>query len=268
MKPSGSPYLRMNQLLCLLVSFFVAFFAEAAPPVSPRVVFMIGEDEYKTRETLPEFGKSDLEPKGFHVTVIHADKADSNSFPGLVEALRDADALLVSVRRRTPPKEQLDAVRAFVEAGKPLIGIRTACHAFALRKPADSPPPPLSTWNSFDPDVLGGNYTGHYKAGPKTSVSLTAEAAKNPLLDGVDVAHLEGNGTLYQVSPVKEACTVLLLGTIPGQSPEPVAWSRLHGAKQARIFYTSLGHPDDFKEQSFRRLLLNAILWAVQKPTR
>ncbi|MCP5519905.1 MAG: ThuA domain-containing protein, partial [Verrucomicrobiales bacterium] len=46
---------------------------------------------------------------------------------------------------------------------------------------------------------------------------------------------------------------------------EPVAWTRLYGPKQARVFYTSLGHPDDFKEAGFRRLLLNGVLWAMHE---
>jgi type 1 glutamine amidotransferase len=258
----------MNRLLFPLAILVLVLTAGAAPPAAPRVVFMIGEDEYVTWETLPEFAKTELEPRRFGVTVIHADKAEKNSFPGLVDALRDADALLVSVRRRTPPKEQLDAVRAFIESGRGLVGIRTASHAFAVRKPEDTPAPPLATWNSFDPEVLGGNYKGHTRGDAKTAVSVAPGAAKSTLLDGVDVAHLEGNGTLYRVSPLHESCTQLLVGAIPGQAPEPVAWSRVHGAKQARTFYTSLGHRDDFKEPAFRRLLLNAISWAAQKPAK
>src|SRR5947207_15517003 len=91
---------------------FVAALGLADPPKhNPHIVFMIGEDEYKTWETLPEFAKTDLEPKGFRVTVIQADAKDKNNFPGLVEALRDADLLFISLRRRAPFKEQLDAVK-------------------------------------------------------------------------------------------------------------------------------------------------------------
>lgn len=257
----------MNRLLWLIIFFAVAAVG-AEPAPSPRIVFLIGEDEYRTWETLPEFAKTDLEPRLVRVTVIHADKSDPNNFPGLIEALRDTDALLVSVRRRTLPKEQLDAVRAFLDAGKALIGIRTASHAFALRGKESLVAPNLAVWSGFDPEVLGGHYTGHHKAGPKTQVSVSPGAEKSPLLDGVDVSRMASNASLYQVSPIHESCTPLLVGSIPGQTPEPVAWTRLFGPKQARIFYTSLGHPDDFKEPQFRRLLLNAISWAAQKPVR
>jgi hypothetical protein len=32
------------------------------------------------------------------------------------------------------------------------------------------------------------------------------------------------------------------------------------------VFYTSLGHIDDFDEPGFRRLLVNAVLWALDRP--
>jgi type 1 glutamine amidotransferase len=31
-------------------------------------------------------------------------------------------------------------------------------------------------------------------------------------------------------------------------------------------FYTSLGHPDDFKQKEFRRLLRNALYWSAGVP--
>jgi type 1 glutamine amidotransferase len=232
-----------------------------------RVVFMIGEDEYKTWETLPEFARTDLEPKGFRVTIVQADALDKNNFPGLVKALKEADLLFISLRRRTPPADQLQAVRAHLQSGKPLIGIRTACHAFALQ-PKDKAKlvlnPKLAEWAEFDPEVLGGHYTGHYAAGPKSTITVAAGAAEHPILKGVEVRQLLGNGALYKVSPLADSARPLLIGTITGEAPEPVAWTRLYGAKQARIFYTSLGHPDDFRNPQFRRLLVNGVQWALE----
>jgi type 1 glutamine amidotransferase len=227
----------------------------------PHVVFMIGEDEYQTETTLPAFARSDLEPKGLRVSVIHAAKDDPNDFPGLVAALADADLVLVSVRRRTPPQAQLDALRAYLDAGKPLVGIRTACHAFALRK--GQPPAGHAQWERFDPQVLGGHYTNHHGAGPKTSIATAPGAQQHPILSGIDLAKLVGNGSLYKVRPLEPGTTPLLIGTIPGQEPEPVAWTHTFGPRQARIFFTSLGHPEDFGEPEFRRLLSGAISWGL-----
>src|SRR4029450_8244017 len=82
-----------------------------------KVVMLIGDDEYKTEVTLPAFVKSDLAPLGFDVTIIHADSQDKNNFPGMAEAVKNADLVLVSVRRRLPPKADLDALRQHVAAG-------------------------------------------------------------------------------------------------------------------------------------------------------
>jgi nicotinamidase-related amidase len=140
-----------------------------------NIVMVIGDDEYKTEVTLPQFSKNDLEPLGFNVKIIHSDEKDKNNFPGLVDAVKNADLVLVSVRRRLPPKEQLDAIRAHVAAGKPLVGIRTACHAWSLRN--DEQTKPLlaaghDQWPEFDAEVIGGNYTGHHGNDIKATIAL------------------------------------------------------------------------------------------------
>lgn len=244
---------------------FAAFLLSANCLVAadkPHIVFMIGEDEYKTWETLPEFAARDLR-LGYRITIVSADGADPNNFPGLIAALKDADLLFLSVRRRTPPKEQLDAVRAHLDAGKPLVGIRTACHAFALRPKDKLSDPKLANWQEFDPEVFGGHYTNHHPNGPTTTVSVAPGAEGNAILKDVDVAKFTTVGSLYKVSPLVADAKPLLLGSIPGQPAEPVAWTRLYGKKHARIFNTTLGHPEDFKRPEFRRLLLNAVGWAT-----
>jgi type 1 glutamine amidotransferase/nicotinamidase-related amidase len=230
------------------------------------VVMLIGDDEYKTEVTLPAFAETELKPLGIEVKIIHADAKDKNQFPGMAEAVKSADLVLVSVRRRTPPKEQLDALKQHVAAGKPIVGIRTASHAWSLRKGTDVAAIEklgLSTWDKFDADVLGGNYMGHHGAGAKTSLTFAGEAEKNPLLRGVALADFSGNGSLYKVSPLATSATPLLIGSIPNQSAEPVAWTNVSGEKQARAFYTSLGHEQDFENPAFRKLLQNGVLWSL-----
>ncbi len=225
------------------------------------IVMMIGEDEYKSEITLPEFAKRDLEPKGFEVTVVHSDANDKNQFPGLVEALERADLLLVSVRRRTPPSEQLEAIRNFIAAGKPVIGIRTASHAFSLREPP--PPTGHAAWTTFDPEVLGGRYAGHHGVGPKVELSVVAGAQVHPILRGIDPKQIPGNGSLYRVIPLEGSTAPLLTGSVPGIPAEPVAWTNIARNGKSRVFYTSLGHPDDFSHPHFRKLLVNGICWAL-----
>jgi type 1 glutamine amidotransferase len=249
-------------LLAALILGATTPVTRAAEPA--RIVFMIGEEEYHTWETLPAFADTDLKPLGYQITVINADAQDKNNFPGLVAALRDADLLFLSVRRRTPPQDQLDAVRAFLAGGKPLVGIRTACHAFALRPTDKIADPKLALWQEFDPEVIGGHYTGHHGAA-KVTISLAPGAEAQPILKGIAADHLIGNGGLYKVSPLGDDTVPLLMGTIAGEPAEPVAWTHRYGAKQGRIFYTSLGHPEDFQNPEFHRFLVNAVVWALGK---
>jgi type 1 glutamine amidotransferase len=159
------------------------------------------------------------------------------------------------------PTAQVESLRKFVSSGKPVIGIRTASHAFSPRG-NDPIPEGHAAWTTFDKDVLGGNYHGHHGDGPKVSVSLAPGAAAHPILRGVEPGKLLGNGSLYKVSPLAPTTTVLLMGSVTGQPSEPVAWVNAPATK-GRVFYTSLGDPDDFALPEFNRLLLNAIAWAT-----
>ena len=253
----------MKHLASIAAVLAALSLSAATAPRSAHIVFMIGEDEYHTWETLPDFAKQDLVPHGYRVTTIQQDSADKNNFPGLVDALKTADLLFVSVRRRTPPADQLNAIRAYLSAGKPLVGIRTACHAFALR-PSDPPAEPRhAVWQTFDPEVLGGHYTNHHPDGPRTTITVASGAQSHQILKGIALSSLVGNGSLYKVSPLEPGTTTLLMGAIPDQPAEPVAWTHTYGQKHARVFFTSLGHPNDFTNPEFRRLLVNGIEWAL-----
>jgi type 1 glutamine amidotransferase/nicotinamidase-related amidase len=229
--------------------------------VRPLAVVAISEDEYKTDRTLPAFLRDVVQDRlGVDTKVLLADPKDPDVIPGLAEALGKADLLVVSMRRRALPEKDLDAVRKFLAAGKPVVGIRTASHAFdAKGKLAEG----RAVWPKFDPEVLGGNYSGHHRAGAKTEVKAVPDAVKHAILSGVQTP-FSGHGSLYKVSPLAKSATPLLAGAIPDQPQEPVAWVNQYG--KARVFYTSLGTPEDFQQAPFRRMLSNAILWALDKP--
>jgi nicotinamidase-related amidase/type 1 glutamine amidotransferase len=234
-----------------------------------KIVMLIGDDEYKTEASLPAYVKSDLEPLGFNMTIIHSDSADKNHFPGMKEAIQQADLVLVSVRRRTPPKDQLDALREHVAAGKPLVGIRTACHAWSLRNEKENlaaAEKGLASWPEFDPDVFGGHYTGHHGNGPKTAIAVADGQKEHAILRGFDSSKLVGNGSLYRVLPLKQTTTPVLLGSIPDKPTEPIAWTNAAGPKKARVFNTTLGHWEDFENPAFRKMLTNAIYWTLEEP--
>ncbi len=224
----------------------------------PHVVLILAEDEYQTERTLPAFARAHL-GKEFRVSEVFGDEQQRDSLPGL-EVLEQADLVVVSVRRRLLPKEQLALLRQYVARGKPLVGLRTASHAFSPRGKAPIPEG-RDSWPEFDRDVLGGNYRGHHSNKIKTTIQIAKGAEKHPILHGVNVEQLQGFSSLYRTSPLVSSTTTLLLGTIPEQSPEPVAWVNLT-ATGGRVFYTSLGHPDDFQQPAFVQLLHNAVRWA------
>jgi type 1 glutamine amidotransferase len=226
----------------------------------PYLVLIIAESEYQTSRTLPEFALKHL-GKDFRVSTVYGSETDDHDLPGL-DVLNEADLALISVRRRALPSKQMEIIRKFVDSGKPLVGIRTASHAFSLR--GSKPPEGCATWESFDPDVFGGHYTNHHGDGSKVEIKAVEGASQHPILSGVNHAELHGNGSLYKVSPLAKTAMPLLVGSIPDKPAEPILWT--HATKAGgRVVYTSLGHPEDFKEAAFNRLLSNAIHWAAGK---
>jgi nicotinamidase-related amidase/type 1 glutamine amidotransferase len=234
-----------------------------------KIAILIGDDEYKTETTLPPFAEKELKYLGFEVTIVNSDSQDKNNFPGMAEAVKNADLVLVSVRRRMPPKEQLDALRAHIAAGKPLVGIRTACHAWCTRDEKQNQAALAAgkgVWPEFDPEVIGGHYVNHHGNESKPEITLADGARASPILLGVELHKLYGNGSLYIVRPLVDTAQPLLIGTVFAKDPEPVAWTNLAGPKKARVFNTTLGHWDDFKNPAFCKLLANGITWAIADP--
>ena len=113
--------------------------------------------------------------------------------------------------------------------------------------------------------MLGGSYHGHYGSKPVTTVTAAKGAAGHAILAGLTLP-LKGKGSLYKTGPLKKGATCLLTGAIPGQQPEPIAWVNTYGPKKARIFYTSLGHKDDFANPAVVKLLTGAVRWTLALP--
>jgi type 1 glutamine amidotransferase len=256
------PTMRCLALVFCLFSLSLFSTSILADSPKPHVVMLVAEREYETEQTLPAFAKQFLD-KDFSWTIVLEDPADRNRLVG-IEAIDSADVMVVSMRRRTLSKEQLDAVRRYVAAAKPVIGIRTASHAFCLRK--EGPPEGRDAWPEFDRDVLGGHYTNHYGNTLKATVTpetQRSDAAKSFRSLESTEPFIAG-GSLYVVSPLVDGTTVLLNGRVEGQASEPVAWTyrRAGGGKS---FYTSLGHVDDFRGEVLPSLLVNAIEWCLEK---
>jgi rhodanese-related sulfurtransferase/type 1 glutamine amidotransferase len=181
---------------------------------------------------------------GYRCTVIV--REETHRFPTL-DALGQADLLIVYARRMQLPVGQLGQVKRYIESGKPVIGLRTASHAF-------------QNWLEFDPLVLGGNYKGHHKNNLSGNASVVPSAKAHPILEGV-ADEFKMGGSLYKNTPLVKEARPLLTGAVEGHPAEPVAWT--HSYRGGRAFYTSLGHADDFANPNFIRLVTNAIAWGL-----
>lgn len=233
---------------------------DARPARAPHVVLVIGESEYKSEQTLPPFAEELKSRYGLRCTVLLAES--KSDIPGL-EALEDADLAVFYLRFRTLSDEQLDRIKAYLNAGRPLVALRTTTHAFGggVKTPI---------WEEFPTQVLGTPWWQfHYGHESSTDVTVVPAAVDHPILTGV-AKSFHSRSWLYYVLPLAPSAKPLLMGKSVGPSRReervvnPVAWTHAH--KGGRVFYTSLGHPDDFELEPFRRLLINAVFWALGRP--
>ncbi|MDR1497441.1 MAG: isochorismatase family protein [Puniceicoccales bacterium] len=245
--------------------------------VRPRVAFLTAESEYRASQRLHEFGHE------LTLKEIRADYATGNPImegPGRhnlenLQILEDANLAVFFIRRRALEPEKMAQIKSYIASGRPVLGIRTASHAFdakgnvprsgggivaAKEKTSNL----LAQWPEFDKTVLGGNYKGHYghlKTG--TDVYIVPGQEKHPILEGVDPAFNSPNW-LYKNTPLRtKKATVLLKGKNPGVPDEPVFW--INEAGKGKVIYTSLGHWDDWKIDSFKKLMFNTVNYLLKE---
>jgi type 1 glutamine amidotransferase len=230
--------------LAPVVWFCAGAAAKAADPGPLTVCLVSGSLEYESNKSLAALQKY-LE-SNYHVKCTRAfiEGEDETRLPGL-ENLASCDVALLFTRRLKLSGKDLERIKSYCTSGKPLVGVRTASHA-------------VQTWLDLDKEVLGGNYKGHYRNDLPTDVSIVAAEKDSPLLAGV--RPFRSAGSLYKNQGLAGDCRVLMQGTSP-EATEPITWTRAY--KGGRIFYTALGHQKDFEEESFRRLLANALFWTA-----
>jgi type 1 glutamine amidotransferase len=232
--------IRILWLLALLASGL-----RAAAPLKIHVIS--GSAEYRSEASLQEFSAY-LQQLGF-VCSASWGQDKGKSLPNL-EALPSADLMIVFARRLTLPADQMKIVRAHWEAGKPVIGLRTASHAWGEKDNPDNA--------VFDRQVLGNNYGGHYGDEP-VAVTNAPDQAAHPVLRGVQPFR---SSKLYKTGPLAPTATALQFGT--NDKGKQVV-TLINEYKGGRMFYTSLGIPEDFRDENFRRLLINAIHWTTRR---
>lgn len=224
------------------------------------ITFIIAEREYKTEQSVPAFAHKNLSQE-FILYFSQAPKEGTNrNILKNSSKIENSDLLFISVRRRAFKERTMNLIRNHVSLGKPIIGIRTTSHAFDLK---NSPVPKgHQVWTEWDKKVIGGNYNGHYGKGKICSIEHFSKPVPHPILQDVKLPFTTP-ATLYKNSPLPKSSTVLLQGRIKDSPSEPVAWTN-RTASKAKIFYTSLGHIEDFEKPAFKQLLINAVKWGLK----
>lgn len=260
----------MKKGFLVLLLFATAFTTFAQH--KPLIVFVTGDHEYSGEQTLPLLAAELEKNYGFQTKILKAypDQNAETNIPGL-ESLKDADLAVFYLRWRQLPPDQLAYIDAYLKSAKPLMGFRTTTHAFNFPK-GD----PSERWNAFGefalhaPPGWGGKAAHtHYGHESSTDVSVIEVAKKHPILRGV-TSNFHVRSWLYRVLPdyPTKGSEWLLMGKSvnPDKAAieNPVAWvgTNSFGAK---IFTTTMGHPEDFQVEAFQRLLVNAIHWELGK---
>lgn len=194
------------------------------PNNKPNLCMISGSFEYDSEESLAIFRDYLEKNCGIQPSMIIYKTEDDHIS---MDAMDDADVLQVFTRRLNTTGKELERFKSYCADGRPIVGVRTASHAF-------------QNGLAFDKEVQGGNYEGHYGAGPVCHVEIALDAADHAILEGV--SPFDSLGSLYKNTPIAEDTALLLNGKIEEHS-EPVAWTRLHNG--GRVFYTSLGHQGD-----------------------
>lgn len=257
----------MKRLLTLGIALSALSKAPCAAQESPHVVFLVGEGEYQSQSTMPALAERVEESFGWRTTVLHDQELHAgpgNDMEGL-EVLGEADLVVLYLRFRQWPQEDLDALMAYVERGGALVGFRTSTHAF--RYESDDP---RVEFNDFGAEVLGAPWIRHYGHGASTDATVVGRGGDDGILDGVaDEFHVRS--WTYHVRPdyPTEDARVLVTGrpVLPGRETEdetinPIAWTRTSPGG-GRVFMTTMGHPEDFRVEAFRRLVGNGMHWAA-----
>jgi type 1 glutamine amidotransferase len=264
------------------------------PGTGKHIVLICGDEEYRSEETIPQLAKILAKHHGFKCTVLFAiDKKDgtinpmqNDNIPGL-EALKTADLMVIFTRFRNLPDDQMRHIADYVENGKPIVGLRTATHAFDLK---GSKTFERYTWNNkpewpggFGALVLGETWVSHHgQHGKQSTRGLLAKGQEeHPILRGIKDGDIWGPTDVYGVHlPLPGDSKPLVLGQVlEGMKPDdkpvatrqndpmmPVAWTKtytLTPGAAARVFTTTMGAAQDFESEGLRRLLVNACYWAL-----
>jgi hypothetical protein len=247
-------------------------------PNPQHIVLIAGDEEYRTEETMPMLGKILSQKHGFKCTVLFAlgsdgDYIDANNSQGIrgLEALDTADLMIIGTRFRKPDAASAAHIAKFLNAAKPVIGIRTATHAFQGEGDFAG-----LKYNDFGLKILGEtwvNHHGRHKVQGARGVVVEGKAS-HPILNGVSDVFCPSD--VYGVIHLSEADDILMRAAvtesldptspiIAGEKNDPMqpfAWLHTYqspnGQRQGHSFCTTGGASVDFVNEGLRRMVVNA----------
>ncbi len=218
----------------------------SVPDETLHIHFISGSREYKSEELLEKL-KEIFEEDFRKIRITSSRGQDAGDDLPDIHKLAVADLMLVFTRRMTLPDDQLAYILKHVEDEKPVIGIRTASHAF-------------QDFLEMDAQVFGGDYDGHGDDEP-VELSIAEGAEEHPILNNVQL--WDRMGKIYHNPDLGQNTEVLLfVEGLESNIYEPLAWTNKYG-EAGRAFFTSMGLPADFDNENFLQLLFNAISWTT-----
>lgn len=270
----------------------VVYQGSGGPGRGKHIVFLAGDEEYRSEEGLPMLAQILAARHGFKCTVLFAinpadgtiDPLTLTNMPGMA-ALDAADLCVMGLRFRELPDAQMKHFVDYLNAGRPIIALRTSTHAFKYEVNKASPYAKYD-WHStvwpggFGRQVLGETWVAHHgNHGRESTRGVIHEAFKgHPILRGV--ADLWGPTDVYAITQLPSDAQVLVWGQVlTGMKPEdppvagpknspmmPLVWIRNYtgeNGRTAKVLTTTMGAAVDLENEGLRRLLINAAYWAV-----
>ena len=276
----------------LAAADYVVYQAQNGPGYNKHIVFLSGDEEYRSEEGLPMLAKILSVRHGFKCTVLFSinpaegtiDPVTVTNIPGM-EALDSADLCVMALRFRELPDEQMKHFVDYLNSGKPIIALRTSTHAFQYALNKQSPYAKYDWQNKdwpggFGQQVLGETWVSHHgEHGKESTRGVINEAFRDhPLLRGV--SNIWGPTDVYTVSHLPPDAKVLVKGQVlAGMKPDdlpvdnaknnplmPLIWVRDYtgaNGNVSKIVATTMGAAVDLENEGLRRLLVNACYWAV-----
>lgn len=270
---------------------WISFEPAAGSDKGKHIVLVSGDEEYRSEEALPMLAKILAKHHGFKTTALFAidpetgniDPDHQTNIPGL-EQLETADLMVMLLRFRELPDEQMKYIDEYIKAGKPIVALRTSTHAFNYSRRKESPFAKYSfdssakDWEGgFGRQILGETWIAHHgdhgKEGTRGLINGTL--SNHAILRGV--SDIWAPTDVYSIRNLPHDAKVLLYGQsthgMTAESPlsheksvMPVAWIKYYtneNGNTARIFNTTMGAAIDLESEDLRRLLVNACYWAM-----